>query len=99
MKLDQLDNANKDLWLKNTFNHGDKKIVLACLIRSEDIRPLKAPWWRGKEAYLIGVDVTGNFILRHCDGSVRYWSHEAQADEILAPSVRDFIKGLSEGEE
>jgi len=34
-----------------------------------------AHWWRGKEVCIIGADLEGNFLLRHCDGTVRYWDH------------------------
>jgi hypothetical protein len=40
--------------------------------------------------------VDGNFFLRHCDGSVRYWEHKAQADAIIARSVREFLSKLVE---
>jgi hypothetical protein len=43
-----------------------------------------------------GADLSGNFFLRHCDGSVRYWDHQAQADTAIAPSVRDFLGKLVE---
>ena len=99
MKTELIDRAIKNLWLENNYYHGDRKLVVACLIRSEDIGPLKAPWWRGKEVSLIGVDIDGNFFLRHCDGSVRYWDHSKQSDEVISPSVREFIVGLSEDDD
>ena len=49
--------------------------------------------------FLIGVDLDGNFLLRHCDGSVRYWNHETQSEQKIASSVREFVSGLSESEE
>jgi hypothetical protein len=98
MKADPVDKAIKNLWLKRIFWHGERRLVVACLLRSEDIRPLKALWWRGKEAYLIGADLTGNFFLRHCDGSVRYWDHAKQVDEVISPSVHEFLAHLEEDE-
>jgi len=78
-----------------TFVHGGRDIVIVCLIREADWRPLKAPWWRGKEVYVIGADVDGNFLLRHSDGTVRYWHHQTQTDEVLARSVREFASVLA----
>lgn len=78
-----------------SFQKDGMSWQVACLIRKEDWRPLQAPWWRGKEAYLIGSDTDGNFILRHCDGSVRRWQHSTQQDEVLAPSVQAFLHHLS----
>jgi hypothetical protein len=92
---DPVDKAIKNLWQCRLFRHGDQDIVVACLIREQDWRPLKAPLWRGKEACIIGADLSGNFLLRHCDGSIRYWDHRSQSDMVLAPSVRAFIAKLS----
>lgn len=96
-RLDPIDRAIARLWQRRTFLHGERNIVIACLVRTADWRPLRADWWRGKEACIIGADLDGNFLLRHCDGTVRYWSHQLQADEVLAPSVRDFVSGIVEG--
>ncbi len=93
---DPIDRAIRDLHRRGRFPHGDTHVVIACLIRTRDWRPLKAPWWRGKEASIIGADLQGNFLLRHCDGTVRYWDHQKQADEVLSPSVRDFVSTLVE---
>jgi hypothetical protein len=73
------------------FRHGERAMTIACLIRTADWRPLDAPWWRGKGVCIIGADLDGNFFLRHCDGSVRYWDHQVQADTVIAPSVREFV--------
>ena len=91
---DSIDKAIDRLWQRRSFRFGDCDLEVACLIRKSDWRPLKAPWWRKKEACIIGVDLNGNFFLRHCDGSVRYWDHQAQADSIIADSVREFLGNL-----
>jgi hypothetical protein len=92
---DPIDAAIKQ-WHRRIFRHGGREIVVACLIRTADWRPLKAPWWSGKEVSIIGADLDGNFLLRHSDGSVRLWDHRAQNDAVLAPSVREFVAGLVE---
>jgi hypothetical protein len=91
---DPLDKAISRLGVGNTFPFGDRNLVVACLIRKRDWKPLKAPWWRKKAAYIIGADLSGNFFLRHCDGSVRYWDHKAQVDTIIARSVGEFLSKL-----
>jgi hypothetical protein len=78
------------------FPLGDRSLVVACLVREADWRRLKASWWKGKGVYIIGADVDGNFFLRHSDGSVRYWEHRAQADTVVATSVREFLSKLLE---
>jgi hypothetical protein len=93
---DPIEKAMRHLHVRRTFRHGERDIVVACLIRAADRRPLEAPWWRGKQVSILGADLEGNFLLRHCDGTVRYWDHRRQADEVLAPSVREFVSRLVE---
>jgi hypothetical protein len=93
---DPIDAAIRNLWLRPRFLHGERHIIIACLVRTPDWRPLKAPWWHGKEVCVIGADLEGNFLLRHCDGTVRYWDHRLQVDAVLAPSIRDFVSKLVE---
>lgn len=95
-QLDPIDRAVRNLGIRRTFRSGDRSITLACLIRQADWRPLQAEWWRGKEVYVMGADLDGNFLLRHCDGTVRLWDHRAQADTVIAKSVKDFIAGIAE---
>ena len=83
------------LYLADTFRHGDRRVRLLFLLPESLWRPLKVSWWRGKEASIIGGDERGNYILRHCDGSVRLWDHAQGADEVLASSVRAFLNGLT----
>ena len=96
MESEATNKAIENLWLKRIYQHKDEKYIIAFLLRSDDYRPLDAPWWKGKEVNIIGADINGNFFLRHCDGSVRYWDHTQQKDEIISPSVRDFMAGLNE---
>jgi hypothetical protein len=82
------------LLLADTFRVGERPIRVLFLLPKSLWRPLEVSWWRGKESSIIGGDTSGNYILRHCDGSVRLWDHERGADEVLAPSVRAFFHGL-----
>ena len=91
-----IDRAIRQLHGRRVFEHNERSLVIACLIREPDWRPLNAPWWHGKEVCIIGADLDGNFFLRHCDGTIRHWDHQAHADTVIARSVRDFIHGLEE---
>jgi hypothetical protein len=84
--------AVDDVGWRRTLQIGDRTVEIACLIRTADWRPLKAPWWRGKEVCVVGADIDGNFFLRHCDGSIRYWDHRLQKDVIVAKSQQDFAR-------
>ena len=94
MALTAADISTK-LYLANRFPHGDRSIRLLFLLPESLWRPLEASWWRGKEASIIAGDEQGNYILRHCDGSVRLWDHARGADEVLASSVNEFLAGLT----
>ena len=94
MEDEALESARQTLWMKRNFRFGDDTVVVACLIRAEDMAPLDAPWWHGKQVYLLGVELGGNFFLRHCDGSVRYWDHAKQEDVVIAKSVQEFLSAL-----
>ncbi|HLI22514.1 MAG TPA: hypothetical protein VKV32_15425 [Stellaceae bacterium] len=92
-----VEQARKQLHYRRTFPLApDRQITVAFLISAEDWRPLKAPWWKKKEACIIGADLNGNFFLRHCDGSVRYWDHNAQTDTTIAAGVAEFCRRLIE---
>jgi hypothetical protein len=90
----RFDKASKRLWERRTVPHAPQDIVVAVLLRSEDWRPLEAPWWRGKQVSIIGVDLRGNFLLRHSSGAVHYWDHATQKDEVLAKGIGDFVDML-----
>lgn len=94
--LDPIDRAIGQLSLRRRVRVGAREVEVALLVRTRDWRPVRAAWWRGKEASVIGADLRGNFFLRHCDGSVRYSDHALGTDMIIAPSVREFVSSLHE---
>ena len=89
-----IDRAVANLGIRNSFQHGGRTITIVSLVRAADMRPLTAPWWRGKEVCIVGADLLGNFFLRHCDGSIRYWDHSKQSDVVVASSERDFVSRI-----
>src|ERR1051326_359235 len=91
---DEFDRAVDNVAWCRTVHIGERRVDIACLIRTGDWRPLKAPWWRGKEVSVIGADIDGNFFLRHCDGSIRYWDHRLQTD-VMWPSACESSPSLS----
>ncbi len=95
-QIDPIDRAVGNLGIRRTFRSAERTITLACLIRRADWRPLKADWWLGREVCVIGADLGGNFLLRHCDGTVRYWDHRGRSDTVIAKSVEDFVARIAE---
>jgi hypothetical protein len=89
-----VDRAIALLAMNHWVTVGDVEVDVALLVRDRDTRPLRAPWWRGKDVSVIAVDVNGNFFLRHSDGSVRYWHHVNATEFVVAPSVREFLRSL-----
>ncbi len=90
------DRAVSNLGVRRFFRKDGQAIEVVCLVRVADWRPVQASWWRGKEACIIGADARGNFFLRHCDGSVRYWQHDTASDAVVARSVGEFVRHISE---
>lgn len=91
--------AIKSLPFKNCYRFENRIIIVACLLREEDQRPLEASWWKGKSVSIIGADISGNFFLRHCDGSVRYWKHAEKNEIKISSSVRYFLMNLESADE
>ena len=93
MSEDYFDKAARLIGITPIFEFEGQEIHVVCLVNSS---PLIAEWWQGKEVTIIGVDVNGNFFLRHSDGSVRYWVHEKQSEVKVAKSVKEFVRHLRE---
>ena len=91
---DLVDAAIRLLPAQSAFRTGEGALQVLFLLPHHLWRPLRAPWWTGKEVCVIGGDPDGNYFLRHSDGTVRYWHHATKADQILAPSVRSFLAAL-----
>lgn len=89
-----VDRAIAKLNQRHIFRKGDRLFQVRSLIPVSSWRPVKADWWRKKEACVIGEDTFGNLFLRVCDGTVRFWDQERQEDEVIASSVRDFLLAL-----
>ena len=51
--------------------------------------------WRKEGAYVIGEDSCGNNYRRHLNGSIWFWDHEKETEEILFSSVPEFLAALS----
>lgn len=73
---------------------GSSQVELVLLVHPAGWRPLRADWWTGKEACVIGADQVGNFVLRLSGGAVGHWSHSEGALTTIAPSVHAFIASI-----
>lgn len=94
----RIEKAIKNLGVERTVRIDDSKVQLACLIRPDDRRPFQAPWWKGKQCYLVAVDDDGNFFLRHPGGSIIYWNHKKQEEQTIARSEDDFLGMIEWGD-
>ena len=90
-----VDRAIATLADRNVFRTDTREFHVRSLFPVSSWRPLAAAWWKKKQASVIGEDPGGNLYLRMCDGSVLYWDHATQSDEVLAPSVRGFLSSLA----
>ncbi|HEY3301380.1 MAG TPA: hypothetical protein VGJ90_11455 [Methylophilaceae bacterium] len=94
MTINPIEDAIRNLGVKNLFKVDETNYKIAFLLHESDWHPLKADWWRGKQVCIIGADINGNFFLRHSDGSVRYWEHKSNSDKVISKSVKDFINNI-----
>jgi hypothetical protein len=94
-----IDKAIADLPRRSVVKKDGREFEVRSLVPYSDWRPLAASWWKKKkkkkEACVIADDSCGNFYLRVCDGTVRFWDHEIEQDKMLFPSVREFLIALS----
>lgn len=89
-----VERAIKRLWDKNLFPFHDGFLKIIHILPPFSSRPLRMSWWRGRDVSLIAIEENGNFFLRHCDGSVRYWIHADQRSEVVTASVKGFVRAL-----
>lgn len=94
MSKELLEKAAREIGYMRLVDFNDTTYQLVAITPATP--PLKAYWWRGKSAHIVAADVDGNFFLRHCDGSVRYWSHSKQEDIIAFKSVKEFTAAIKE---
>ncbi len=95
--MDYLDKAIEDIWLKRKIEISERIITVALLLPESGWRIVTAPWWKGKQASIIGVDYSGNFILVLSGGRVALWDHSIQQTIDIATSVKGFVSMLTEG--
>ena len=94
-----IDRAIKYIGVKRKYFHEGTDYIIAFLIRDEGQKPLSAPWWHGKESSIIGADINGNFFLKHCDGTIRYWHHLSNSETIISSCLKNFLRDLKFDEE
>jgi hypothetical protein len=90
-----IDKAIANLHQRCMVKSHDQEFEVRSLVPYSQWRPISEPWWKKKEACVIGEDSCGNYYLCVCDGSVRFWDHETGDDQLLFSSVRDFLTALS----
>lgn len=89
-----LEKAIENLGIYRLYKDDERSFSLACLLREKDWRPISAPWWSGKSASIIGADLSGNFIILHCDGTVRLWVHNEGQDVKITNSLSGFLSNI-----
>jgi hypothetical protein len=96
---DLLNNAIKKLGKKHFFRDPNNNLNIKVELiypNANRWRPLRIDWWRGKQVYLIGEDVDGNYIVRHCSGAVYYFDLNNKKSTEISNSVKDFLSKLTE---
>lgn len=88
--------AVSELGARNFVALAGKRIRLASLVREEDMRPLPRGVRQGKQASLLAVDCSGNFIVRDAGGSVILVDRLSGDETTLASSVSRFLTAIEE---
>jgi hypothetical protein len=94
--LDYLEKAISNIWINRKIIIDSREIIVALLLQEKDWRIVVAPWWRKKQASIIGTDYSGNFILRLSSGCVVLWDHALQDTVEISKSVKEFVSYLEE---
>jgi hypothetical protein len=94
MKAKQLEKCIQNLGVRRSISFEGSVFKLACLVRDEDRRPFQAPWYKGKQSYLVAVDDDGNFYLRHSGGYIFRASPNSSEQLTIAKSEEEFLSML-----
>ncbi|GAA5445413.1 hypothetical protein Misp06_03616 [Microbulbifer sp. NBRC 101763] len=92
--MNRLHKAIKNLGMIRLIKLGDREIRLAILLKEEDWKHLAAPWWRGKSASIVGVDLDGNFILCKSSGAFILWDHQLSSEIPTSNSLDGMLSKL-----
>ncbi len=94
--MEYLEKAISNIWINRKIVLDSREIIVAILLLEKDWRIVTAPWWRKKQASIMGVDYSGNFILHLSNGSVVLWDHTEQNTIEISNSVKDFVASLEQ---
>lgn len=92
--MDYLDKAVSNIWVNRKIALNDREIVVAILLNEDKWQIINAPWWKRKQASIIGADYSGNFILRLSNGAVCLWDHSLEDTIEISNSVKGFVSML-----
>ncbi|WP_299947761.1 hypothetical protein [uncultured Microbulbifer sp.] len=92
--MDRLAKAIDNLGMIRLLKLGDREVRLALLLSEEDWKHLAAPWWRGKSASILGVDLDGNFVLCKSSGDFILWDHQMSSEVPIANNLERMLSML-----
>ncbi|MCW8943716.1 MAG: hypothetical protein OQL27_03020 [Sedimenticola sp.] len=92
--MDQLNKAIRNLGMNRLMRLKDRDVYLAVLLRKEEWKHLSAPWWLGKSASIVGVDLDGNFVLRKSSGEFVLWDHKLSNEIAISNSLKGMLSML-----
>ncbi|PCJ15437.1 MAG: hypothetical protein COB04_13175 [Gammaproteobacteria bacterium] len=92
--MDQLSKAIENLGMNRLIRVEDREIRLAILLRKEEWRHLSAPWWKGKAASIVGVDLDGNFLLCKSSGEFIIFEREGLKETLTSKNLGGMLSML-----
>ena len=92
--MDRLNKAIENLGMIRLLKLGGRNVRLAILLKKEAWKHLAAPWWRGKSASIVGVDLEGNFVLCKSSGEFVLWDHNLASEIPISKSLDGMLSML-----
>ncbi len=92
--MSQLEKAIKNLGLVRLIRTKERDIRLVILLRMDDWKHLVAPWWKGKSASIVAVDIDGDFVLCKSNGDFVVWDHKLGKELFLANNLSGLLSKL-----
>ncbi|GAB2524902.1 hypothetical protein [Microbulbifer agarilyticus] len=92
--MDLLDKAIENLGMIRLLKLEGRNVYLAVLLKKEAWKHLSAPWWRGKSASIVGVDLDGNFVLCKSSGKFVLWDHKLASEVSISNNLDDMLSML-----
>lgn len=92
--MDRLQKAIESLGMIRLIKLDQKEIRLVILLDRDEWKHLSAPWWRGKSASIVAVDINGDFVLCKSSGEFVLWCHKESEEFHISNNLETMLSKL-----